>query len=71
KRCTLLVDYSGAFESEHLYLIRCAFPHAIIYSIDILYEDLDLLICNSNEDKRKWCILHPYLVVQINPIGFN
>ncbi|CAF0955404.1 unnamed protein product [Adineta steineri] len=53
----IIVDYDGAFESEHLHLIRCAFPHAIIYSIDILYEDLDLLICNINEDERKWSII--------------
>ncbi|CAF4222240.1 unnamed protein product [Rotaria sp. Silwood2] len=57
KPMPVIVDYGGSFETEHLHLIQCAFPHAEVYSIDILYEDLDLLVCNINNDERKWCII--------------
>ncbi|CAF1497527.1 unnamed protein product [Adineta ricciae] len=53
----VIVDYGSAFETEHLNLIRCAFPHSMIYSIDTLYEDLDLLIYKLDNNERKWCII--------------
>ncbi|CAF3339427.1 unnamed protein product [Rotaria sp. Silwood2] len=53
----VVIDYGGAFEVEHLHVIQLAFPQTEIYSIDTLYEELDLLICNINSDETKWCII--------------
>ncbi|CAF1171512.1 unnamed protein product [Rotaria magnacalcarata] len=53
----VIVDFGGAFETEHLHRIACAFPNAEIYSVDVLYQDLDLLLCNINNDESKWCII--------------
>jgi len=56
----VIIDYGGAFETEHLHLIQLAFPEAIIYSIDNVYKKFDLLICNINKDETKWCIIPVY-----------
>jgi hypothetical protein len=53
----VIIDYGGSFETRHLHLIQYAFPQAEIYSIDTLYEELDLLVCNINEDETKWCLI--------------
>ncbi|CAF1290360.1 unnamed protein product [Rotaria sordida] len=53
----VIIDYGGGFTTEHLHLIQYAFPKSMIYSVDILYEKLDLLVCNINEDETKWCFI--------------
>ncbi|CAF5153224.1 unnamed protein product, partial [Rotaria magnacalcarata] len=53
----VIIDYRGGFPTKHLYSIQLAFPQAGIYSIDILYEELDLVICNINGDETKWRII--------------
>lgn len=53
----VIIDYGGRFTTEHLHLIQYAFPQSIIYSVDILYEELDLLVCNINNDETKWCFI--------------
>ena len=39
----------------------------MIYSVDILYKKLDLLVCKINEDERKWC----FIPVFPSTVGFN
>ncbi|UJR19074.1 hypothetical protein I4U23_022205 [Adineta vaga] len=53
----VIIDYGGAFETGHLHLIQYLFPKAIIYSIDTLYKELDLVVFKINEDETKWCII--------------
>lgn len=53
----VIIDDGGAFQTKHLHLIQYAFPQAIIYSIDTLYEELNLLVCNIDQDETKWCFI--------------
>ena len=53
----VIVAYGGAFETKHLRLIQCAFPSVTMYLVDTLHEDMDLLVCNLNEDETKWCFI--------------
>ena len=53
----VIIDYGGGFTTKHLHLIQYAFPQSMIYSVDLLYEELDLLVCNINKDETKWCFI--------------
>lgn len=66
----VIIDYGGGFTTEHLHLIQYAFPQSIIYSVDILYEQLDLLVCNINKDEKNG-VLYLFFLAQVNSIRMN
>ncbi|CAF1412831.1 unnamed protein product [Adineta ricciae] len=55
-----IIDFGGAFETEHLNFIRYIFRNIDIYSIDLLYKSLDLLVFSIDQDPKKWFVIPVY-----------